>query len=206
MVGGGQRVQRRLKRLLDVSVSLPALVLLAPLLLLVGAGILFSMGRPVLFRQVRAGLGGERFTLVKFRSMNAGKGCDEERLTSFGRWLRRTSLDELPELWNVLVGDMSLVGPRPLLVEYLDHYTGREAKRHNMRPGITGLAQVAGRNRLDWKEQLELDVRYVESWSLALDFKILLRTPLVVLFAVGARQTGHATRERLTDAKQRDRV
>jgi lipopolysaccharide/colanic/teichoic acid biosynthesis glycosyltransferase len=165
-----------LKRALDVVISLTALVILAVPMLALAAAIRVRMGSPVLFRQVRPGLHGEPFTLVKLRTMRTGDGTDAERLTGLGRFLRSTSLDELPELWNILRGDMSLVGPRPLLVEYLDRYTPRQARRHEVRPGLTGLAQVEGRNLVGWDERLELDVRYVETRSLALDLHILVRT------------------------------
>jgi lipopolysaccharide/colanic/teichoic acid biosynthesis glycosyltransferase len=151
------------------------------------------MGPPVLFRQVRPGRGGRLFTLRKFRTMRSGSGPDEERLTSIGRWLRRTSLDELPELWNVVAGDMSLVGPRPLLVEYLDLYSPRQARRHDVRPGLTGLAQVEGRNLVDWDARLELDVRYVETRTLGLDLRILWRTIGLVLRREGISAEGEAT-------------
>jgi lipopolysaccharide/colanic/teichoic acid biosynthesis glycosyltransferase len=147
----------------------------------------------VLFRQVRPGLAGQPFELVKFRTMRSGTGSDAERLTSLGRFLRSTSLDELPELWNVLRGDMSLVGPRPLLVEYLDLYSPRQARRHEVRPGITGLAQVAGRNLVGWDERFELDVEYVERRSLGLDLRILWRTAVAVVRREGVTAEGEAT-------------
>jgi lipopolysaccharide/colanic/teichoic acid biosynthesis glycosyltransferase len=182
-----------LKRALDVIVATAALAVLSVPMLAVAAVVRVAMGSPVLFRQVRPGRGGEPFTLLKFRTMRPGPGTDAERLTSIGRWLRRTSVDELPELWNVLVGDMSLVGPRPLLVEYLDLYSDRQARRHDVRPGLTGLAQVEGRNLLDWDERLELDVRYVETHTLPLDLSILWRTIGMVVRREGISAEGEAT-------------
>lgn len=176
-----------LKRLFDVVVAVLALTLLAlPLLGLMGL-IRLKLGSPVLFRQTRPGLGGLPFELIKFRTMTDDRDVegvllpDAERLTSFGRLLRATSLDELPELWNVLRGDMSLVGPRPLLMRYLPYYTDRERRRHGVRPGLTGWAQLHGRNTVSWDERLALDVWYVENRTLALDFRILLQTVVIVL-------------------------
>ncbi len=154
------------------------------------------MGRPVLFRQERPGRNGKLFTLVKFRTMRAGPGHDADRLTRFGRVLRSTSLDELPELWNIIRGDMSLVGPRPLLPEYLPLYSGRQARRHEVRPGLTGLAQVNGRNQVGWDYRLELDVQYVEHLSLQADLAILFRTIAPVVKREGVSAKDHATVER----------
>jgi lipopolysaccharide/colanic/teichoic acid biosynthesis glycosyltransferase len=157
------------------------------------------MGSPVFFRQTRPGLGGGPFTLIKFRTMRDSYGAgaqplpDESRITRLGAFLRRTSLDELPELWNVLKGDMSLIGPRPLLVEYLDRYTREQARRHEVKPGITGLAQVSGRNALSWEERLALDVWYVDNWTMWLDLKILTKTVAQVLTRRGISAPGHAT-------------
>ena len=181
------------KRALDVVVATAALAVLSVPMLAVAAVVRVAMGSPVLFRQVRPGRGGVPFTLLKFRTMRPGPGTDAERLTPIGRWLRRTSVDELPELWNVLVGDMSLVGPRPLLVEYLDLYSARQARRHEVRPGLTGLAQVEGRNLLDWDERLELDVRYVETHTLRLDLSIIRRTIGMVVRREGINAEGEAT-------------
>ena len=177
-----REIQLAIKRVFDVAGAAVALVLLAPLLAMIALAIWISMGRPILFRQVRPGLYGRLFTLYKFRTMRNAFGPDgtplpdAERLTPLGRFLRRFSLDELPELWNVLRGDMSLIGPRPLLVEYLPRYTPEQARRHNMRPGLTGLAQVMGRNALKFSERLAYDVYYVDHFSLLLDLKILALT------------------------------
>lgn len=190
------------KRAVDVIVATAGLTLLSPLLLATAALVAVVMGRPVLFRQERPGMGGRPFVLLKFRTMEDRRGSDGEmlpdgeRLTRFGRFLRETSLDELPELWNVLKGDMSLVGPRPLLMEYLPLYSPRQARRHEVRPGITGWAQVRGRNQVPWEERLELDVWYVENRSLALDLEILARTFVNVLRRDGITQQGAATMER----------
>ncbi|MFC8847553.1 MULTISPECIES: sugar transferase [unclassified Micromonospora] len=170
------------KRAMDVVAACTLLVVLAPVMAFAALGTLMTTGRPVLFRHVRPGLNGEPFTMYKFRTMRpAGSHeqywtTDELRLTAFGRLLRRTSLDELPQLLHVVTGTMSLVGPRPLLMEYLPRYSARHARRHEMRPGITGLAQVNGRSALSMGEFLDLDVRYVDNWSLRLDVIILLRT------------------------------
>jgi sugar transferase EpsL len=170
------------KRLFDIAVALVALVLLAPMMLVVALLIRWKLGSPVLFRQVRPGLGEKPFMMVKFRTMRDacdadGKPlADSQRITPYGRFLRATSLDELPELWNVLRGDMSLVGPRPLLMEYLGYYTEAESLRHSVRPGITGLAQVSGRNATTWNERLSHDIQYVKRRSFWLDLKILLKT------------------------------
>ena len=189
------------KRWLDIAGS--AIILLAslPIQAAVGALVVTRLGRPILFRQSRPGLHGEVFTLLKFRTMlveDPAKGLvsDEQRLTKLGRTLRATSLDELPTLWNVLRGDLSLVGPRPLLVEYLPRYTVEQSRRHEVRPGITGLAQVSGRNGLSWEEKFRLDVRYVDELSPALDARILLATLRTVLSHEGINETGQATMSR----------
>lgn len=176
-----------IKRLVDIVFAGGALLALCPLYLAVSIMIRVSMGPPVLFRQSRVGYREHIFTLYKFRTMREVCGPDGEplpdaaRLTPLGAWLRRTSLDELPQLWNVLKGDMSIVGPRPLYPHYLPFYTPRERMRHQVQPGITGLAQVAGRNALSWDERLELDAQYVEQQSLFLDLKIILITILKVI-------------------------
>lgn len=198
----GRFVRDRLKRAVDLVGAWNALLALSPLLALITGVIALTSGRPILFRQVRPGLGGRPFVLYKFRTMTEGRYAegrprpDEERLTRLGTLLRRTSLDELPELWNVVRGDMSLVGPRPLLVEYLQLYSPEQARRHEVKPGITGLAQVSGRNALDWEERFKLDVWYVDYWSLALDLKILLRTLVKVMKMEGISGGGRATMER----------
>jgi sugar transferase EpsL len=182
-----------LKRVVDVIGAGAGLLVAAIPMAAIALAIRVRMGSPVLFRQVRPGLAGRPFTLAKFRTMRSGAGDDAERLTSLGRFLRSTSLDELPELWNVLVGDMSLVGPRPLLVEYLPLYSARQARRHEVRPGLTGLAQVEGRNLVAWEDRFELDVRYVETRSLALDLRIIGRTIGAVLRREGISGEGEVT-------------
>jgi lipopolysaccharide/colanic/teichoic acid biosynthesis glycosyltransferase len=181
------------KRIVDVVGAAAGLLVACIPMALIAVALRATMGSPVLFRQVRPGRHGAPFTILKFRTMRGGAGTDAERLTSLGRWLRATSLDELPELWNVLRGDMSLVGPRPLLVEYLPLYSPRQARRHEVRPGLTGLAQVAGRNLVDWDERFELDVQYVETRSLALDLQIIGRTVRAVLRREGISGEGEAT-------------
>jgi len=188
-----------LKRLLDVIVSGTALVAAAPILVGAGAAIRTSMGAPVLFRQERPGLHGKPFVLVKFRTMTDGRDSagrplpDAARLTSVGRFLRASSIDELPQLWNVLRGDMSLVGPRPLLMRYLTRYSPEQARRHEVLPGITGWAQIHGRNEVSWERKFALDVWYVDHWSLALDAKILALTVGRVLQRRGISGGGEAT-------------
>ena len=183
---------RVVKRLVDVVLAAVALVLLAPVWLLAAAAIYAAMGSPVLFRQVRPGRGERPFELLKFRTMREATGADGKpladgaRLTPLGRFLREASLDELPTLWNVIRGDMSLVGPRPLLMRYLPYFTDRERLRFTVPPGITGLAQIRGRNTIGWTERLESDVEYVERWSLALDAEILVRTVGQVIRGHGA--------------------
>lgn len=190
---------RLVKRALDVVVSATLLVVLAPLLAVIAILVHRKLGSPVLFRQVRPGLHGAPFTILKFRTMLDAVGRDgrplpdEQRLTRFGSFLRSASLDELPELVNVLRGEMSLVGPRPLIMAYLDRYTPEQARRMEMPPGITGLAQVSGRNAVSWEERFALDVRYVDTWSLWLDATILFRTVGAVLSREGVSAEGHAT-------------
>ncbi len=188
-----------LKRSFDFCLALLGLALLLPVFGLVALGIAVTMGRPVLFRQRRPGRNGEIFTIFKFRTMTteldtAGNLLpDADRLTGIGRFLRVTSLDELPQLWHVLTGEMSLVGPRPLLPQYLDRYSPEQKRRHDMRPGITGLAQVKGRNGVTWEERLGLDVRYVDNWSFWLDVKIIFLTAWTVIRRDGISQEGQAT-------------
>jgi lipopolysaccharide/colanic/teichoic acid biosynthesis glycosyltransferase len=184
------------KRGMDIVVSAVGLVLTAPVQLVTAGVVLAAHGRPVLFRQPRPGRDGVVFVLVKFRTMrhpDAAHVTDADRLTSVGRFLRSTSLDELPTLWNVLKGDMSLVGPRPLLVEYLPRYTPEQARRHEVRPGVTGLSQVSGRNGLGWEDRLALDVEYVDKRSLRLDLAILARTARAVVRRQGITAQGEAT-------------
>ena len=186
------------KRALDVLASAALLAVLAPAAAVAAVAVRLSLGAPVLFRQERPGFGGRPFLLYKFRTMRAGgavvdTSTDAARLTRVGRWLRATSVDEIPQLWNVLRGDMSLVGPRPLLMQYLPLYTPAQARRHEVRPGITGLAQVSGRNAISWEEKFALDVRYVDELSLALDVRILLLTVRRVLAASDVSAAGHAT-------------
>jgi lipopolysaccharide/colanic/teichoic acid biosynthesis glycosyltransferase len=182
-----------MKRLVDVVGAVVLLVVAAPILVLVGVAVVATMGWPVLFRHERAGRHGARFELLKIRTMRAGDGSDAARLTPLGRALRATSLDELPQLWNVLRGDMSLVGPRPLPPAYLPRYSAEQARRHEVRPGITGLAQVSGRNALSWEEKFRLDVEYVERRSFALDCWILWRTLVCVCSRAGVAAPGHVT-------------
>lgn len=186
----------RLRRLVDIIVAIVVLAVGSPVLLAVAVGVRVSLGSPVLFRQQRLGLGGRPFTIVKFRTMRdaepgrEGSQFDGARITRLGRILRRSSLDELAGFFNLLRGDITLVGPRPLPVRYWDRFVGDEYRRFDVRPGITGLAQVAGRNRLDWDERLALDVRYVETRSVVGDIRILLRTIPVVLSGSGVNQVG----------------
>ena len=186
------------KRVLDVGGAVVGLVVLSPVLAITACVVAANLGRPILFVQPRPGRDARVFRLVKFRTMRAaaaGEGVESDagRLTPFGRRLRSTSLDELPTLWNVLRGDMSFVGPRPLLVEYLDRYTPEQARRHEVRPGITGLAQVSGRNAVTWEDRFSYDVAYVDRRSIALDTAILLRTVSTVLTRRGIAEQGHVT-------------
>lgn len=205
---GSRRGYDRLKRIMDVVISLGALIALSPVLLTIALLVRVRLGSPVLFRQVRPGLGARPFEMIKFRTMLDAVGSDghplsdAERLTPFGRWLRSTSLDELPELWNVLKGDMSLVGPRPLLLEYLPLYSAEQARRHEIRPGVTGWAQVNGRNAIAWQDKLAMDVWYVDNRSFLLDLKILLLTVKKVVLREGVSSEGHATMERFTGSEK----
>ncbi len=198
------------KRLLDIAASLVGLILLAPMLVAIALLVRFNLGRPVLFRQERPGLHGRLFTLYKFRTMGEGHDAegralpDAQRLSGFGRFLRASSLDELPELWNVLKGDMSLVGPRPLLPEYLPLYTAEQARRHEVLPGLTGWAQVMGRNALGWEERLAMDVWYVDHRSLWLDLRILWMTLGAVCSGRGINRDGHATMPKFTGTRNTD--
>ena len=193
---GDRRRYDAAKRAIDVVVSGAGLVVTAPIQAVIAAIVRAVHGSPLLFRQARPGRDGVVFELVKFRTMrhpDATHVTDAERLTPLGRFLRSTSLDELPTLWNVLKGDMSLVGPRPLLLEYLPRYSPEQARRHEVRPGVTGLAQVSGRNAVDWDERLTLDVAYVDQRSLALDARILFRTVAAVVARRGISADGEAT-------------
>jgi lipopolysaccharide/colanic/teichoic acid biosynthesis glycosyltransferase len=187
------------KRLFDIVAATALLVAVAPILVLAALAVRVALGQPVFWRQLRPGLNGRPFWMIKFRTMTTETDArghllpDEQRMTSIGRLLRSSSLDELPELWNVLKGEMSLVGPRPLLMQYLERYTPEQARRHEVRPGITGLAQVSGRNALSWDEKFALDVRYVDSLSPWLDARLLLLTAWNVLSRDGISQPGHAT-------------
>ncbi|WP_296205405.1 sugar transferase [Psychrobacter sp. UBA3962] len=193
-----------LKRLIDITASGAALVALSPLLAVTAYKVKKNLGSPVLFKQTRPGLDGKPFEMIKFRTMKDATDKDgnllpdSERLTPFGQKLRSTSFDELPELWNVLKGDMSLVGPRPLLMEYLPLYNSEQARRHNVRPGVTGYAQVNGRNAISWEEKFKLDTWYVDNQSLWLDFKILAKTVKQVVIKDGISAEGEATMSKFT--------
>jgi Sugar transferases involved in lipopolysaccharide synthesis len=195
------------KRIFDLLVTILGLVITLPLLFIVSLLVWIFLGTPILFLQKRPGFKGRPFTTLKFRTMTERKGSDgkllpdSERLTSFGRFLRSTSLDDLPQLWNVLTGEMSLVGPRPLLMGYLDRYTPRQRRRLEVKPGITGWAQIHGRNILDWDEKFRLDVWYVDHRSFWLDLKILFQTPWKVFKREGISQPGQATTEEFKGKK-----
>lgn len=199
-----------LKRLLDIIIASIALILLSPLYAFVAYKVKKNLGSPVLFRQVRPGLHGKPFEMIKFRTMKDAVDeqgnplPDSERLTPFGKMLRSTSLDEMPELWNVIKGDMSIVGPRPLLMEYLPLYSPEQAKRHDVRPGMTGHAQVNGRNAIGWEEKFKLDTWYVENQSILLDFKIMFKTVHKVLAKDDISAEGEATMTRFTGSQHKD--
>ena len=196
-----------IKRLLDIIIASIALILLSPLYAFVAYKVKKNLGSPVLFRQVRPGLHGKPFEMIKFRTMKDAVDAqnnplpDSERLTPFGKMLRSTSLDEMPELWNVIKGDMSVVGPRPLLTEYLPLYTAEQAKRHHVRPGMTGHAQVNGRNAIGWEEKFKLDTWYVENQSTLLDFKIMFKTVQKVIAKDDISAEGEATMTKFTGTK-----
>ena len=191
----------RIKRSFDLIITIPGLIVLSPLLLAISLLVRIVHGKPVLFRQTRPGYGGKPFQIYKFRTMTEAHDShgtplpDTQRLTRLGRILRATSIDELPELFNILRGEMSLVGPRPLLMQYLERYSPEQARRHHVLPGITGWAQINGRNALTWDDKFRLDVWYVDHWSMGLDLKILLLTFWKVLRREGINQPGHATAE-----------
>src|SRR5690606_37795329 len=196
-----------MKRVMDLLIAVLLLLLLFPVIILIVLLIRFNMGSPVIFKQLRPGLGGKPFYLYKFRTMtderdeNGELLPDHLRLTPFGQFLRKYSLDELPQLFNVLKGDISLVGPRPLLMEYLELYTPEQARRHEVKPGITGWAQVNGRNAISWEEKFKLDVWYVDHQSFWLDLKILFLTVIKVLKSEGISHEGHVTMEKFTGTK-----
>ncbi|WP_434643728.1 sugar transferase [Thermoanaerobacterium thermosaccharolyticum] len=196
--------QKLLKRFFDFIISLILLIILVPLFFIIAVIVYITMGLPILYCQTRPGFKGKPFKIYKFRTMNNNKDkygnflSDEERITKIGKILRSTSLDELPELFNVLKGDMSLVGPRPLLMEYLDYYTDEQMRRHDVKPGITGWAQINGRNNLSWEEKFELDVWYVDNWSIWLDIKILFLTIIKVIKREGISAEGYATMPKFT--------
>ncbi|MCL0033826.1 sugar transferase [Thermodesulfovibrionales bacterium] len=189
------------KRFFDLAIAISSVIILSPLLVFIGLLVRMKIGSPVLFEQVRPGLHGKPFTVYKFRTMTDKRDeegnllPDKERLTSFGQFLRRTSIDELPGLLNVIKGEMSLVGPRPLLMQYLDRYTPEQARRHEVKPGLTGWAQVNGRNAISWEEKFALDVWYVDNQSLWLDLKILALTIWKIIKSEGINQPGQATAE-----------
>jgi sugar transferase EpsL len=193
-----------IKRLFDICVSVAAIVLLSPLLLITMLVTRIKLGGPIFFRQQRPGLHGQSFEMVKFRTMADTRNSDGnllsdgERLTAYGRFLRSTSIDELPELWNVLKGDMSLVGPRPLLMEYLPLYSAEQRRRHEVRPGVTGWAQINGRNAISWDEKFAFDIWYVDNRSFFLDLKIVFLTAKNVLFRRGVNATGSSTMPKFT--------
>ncbi|WP_286860060.1 MULTISPECIES: sugar transferase [Acinetobacter] len=197
-----------LKRLLDIIIASIALILLSPLYLYVAYKVRKNLGSPVIFRQVRPGLHGKPFEMIKFRTMTDERDAEgnllpnEQRLPKFGKMLRATSLDEMPELWNVIKGDMSIVGPRPLLMDYLPLYNEEQAKRHNVRPGMTGYAQVNGRNSISWEEKFKLDTWYVENRSIWLDFKIMFQTIKKVLVKEGINQSEEVTMTRFMGNKE----
>jgi sugar transferase EpsL len=205
-----RRIQLFLKRLFDIIAAITGLVLLSPLLLFLAAAARLKIGSPVLFRQQRPGLNSKSFTIYKFRTMidvYDSKGSplpDDERLPAFGKFLRSTSLDELPELFNVLKGNMSIVGPRPLMTKYLDRYTPEQARRHQVKPGITGWAQVNGRNAVSWEDKFRLDVWYVDNWSLYIDLKIILKSFALVFKRTGVTQNGRATVDEFMGTEQNE--
>jgi lipopolysaccharide/colanic/teichoic acid biosynthesis glycosyltransferase len=205
------KTKSMLKRGFDVLAASLGLLLLLPVILMVALLVRYKLGVPILFCQIRPGFEGKSFSMLKFRTMTDQTDArgellsDVERLTSFGRWLRTSSLDELPELWNVLKGDMSLVGPRPLLMEYLPLYTPEQARRHEVRPGITGWAQVNGRNSISWDEKFALDVWYVDNRTLWLDIKILWLTVKKVLVRDGISASGEATMPKFRGSRKQSK-
>jgi lipopolysaccharide/colanic/teichoic acid biosynthesis glycosyltransferase len=206
-----RRQQILMKRLFDLALGIPAFFVLSPVLIVIAAILRITMGTPVLFRQVRPGLYGRPFTIYKFRTMTDERDGernllpDEKRLTRLGQFLRKTSMDELPEFINVIKGGMSIVGPRPLLMRYLDRYTPGQARRHEVKPGITGWAQVNGRNAISWEDKFKLDVWYVDNWSVWLDVKIILMTIKKVLSREGISQEGHATMKYFMESEEEEK-
>jgi lipopolysaccharide/colanic/teichoic acid biosynthesis glycosyltransferase len=196
------------KRAFDIIISISLLVILMPLLILIVILVNWKIGCPIIFKQIRSGYKGQLFTIYKFRTMqdrqdsNGNMLPDAERLTSLGRFLRKLSLDELPELFNVLKGDMSLVGPRPLLPQYLERYSSEQIRRHEVKPGITGWAQINGRNAITWEEKFKLDVWYVDNWSLRLDIKIIFMTIWKIIKREGINQPGQATMDEFNPDKK----
>lgn len=204
--------KKYIKRILDFILSLCALILLSPVLLITAILVRIKIGSPIIFKQPRPGLDSRIFNLYKFRTMNDKKNedgkllPDEERLTRFGKILRSTSLDELPELINILKGEMSIVGPRPLLVEYLDFYSEEEKHRHDVRPGLTGLAQVNGRNSISWEDKFKLDLEYIEKISFFTDMRIIIKTIIKVLKREGINQEGNVTTEKFSEVRKEANV
>ncbi|MGV2454913.1 sugar transferase [Acinetobacter seifertii] len=202
-----------MKRLIDIVISLIALIILSPIFILIAYKVSKNLGSPIFFLQERPGKNGKIFKMIKFRSMKDGVDKDgnilpdEERITPFGQKLRSTTLDEMPQLINVLKGDMSIVGPRPQLADFMQHYTPRQMRRHDVRPGMTGLAQVSGRNNLSWEEKFELDVEYVEKHNIWLDFKIMFKTVLVILKKEGINSPDQLVgASRFSGSSQKDEV
>jgi len=182
-----------MKRVADLVISILLLIIFLPFLLVIMFFVRVNLGAGVLFTQTRTGLDGKLFTLYKFRTMTNGNESDVDRLTAFGKFLRKTSIDELPQLWNVLRGHMSIVGPRPLLPEYLPLYSERQSRRHEVKPGMTGWSQVNGRNSPSWEDRLEMDVWYVENVSGIIDCQIMIKTPIIIFFGIGINSKGEAT-------------
>jgi sugar transferase EpsL len=201
-----------IKRLFDIISSAAGLIAISPLLVVLALLVRLKLGAPILFRQQRPGLGGEAFVIYKFRTMTDQRDAsgnllpDEQRLPAFGRFLRSTSFDELPEVLNVLKGDMSIVGPRPLMMKYLSRYSPEQTRRHEVKPGITGWAQVNGRNAISWEDKFKLDVWYVDNWTFWLDMKIILRSVLMVIAKEGITQQGRATMDEFMGSQQNNTV
>ena len=201
-----------IKRLFDIISSVAGLVVISSLLVVLAVLVRLKLGSPILFRQQRPGLGGKAFVIYKFRTMTAPRDAsgnllpDEQRLPAFGRFLRSTSFDELPELFNVLKGDMSIVGPRPLMMKYLERYSPQQARRHEVKPGITGWAQINGRNAISWEDKFKLDVWYVDNWTLWLDMKIIFKSIWMVIAREGITQQGRATMDEFMGTPQNDAV